>query len=635
MTLSLSTTDAPRNPRGFQIAVYPGSTSRPANWLDDTFYVTLRNEGYYDPVDNPPGAMPAEPVLIGEGFGQYLRKYRIVSTAGLPLLPNQGSYPGSFSIDVSQLPYPGAQYYVVGFRHYNDGTPKERFTLGSYWNHNLFATQDTRREMAHRTVWVEDWSKGFKDWTTDGHVLYPDHVMVGQDPTVGNFARLITQSGALRSGVVWRHDRPWTIKAKLRQVFARHWSTLTVMMGEASYLQITTNGGTIGWVRNIKSPDAINLPFTGYTSGSGGQHVLNTWREFEIRGDGAGNITMYVDGTLVNTTTADFVGALSVWLGHVVTGGSENGSTFAYADHGPVTVTGDFDVWGISDSHSNKAYASSSDYGVQMGSEYHLRPAGINFYGNAGGITRHLATDFVSGQDQGSATDHWTTGSFQANTPAIFKGPGQSYSSLKLAGNTRAHGSLIAYVRRFDGSLVPDSEIPGNSAGFSPSGTGDTSISLTGVTTDGIYVDLQGSNTLDNTVAPPVWQKAEIQLAYSSTQAALVKDYPVARDLTSGPSPVTEVDEVLPLTYGGVATPQHISLTPVSEIDVLQTLVLVAGSGGDLALVVNGSDGNSRHPQDISGGHVLARGDEAVVDLSNPHEAALLESDILVIIRHL
>lgn len=512
--------------RTFRIEAYPNSTSRPANWRDDTIYVCLCNEGFFDSVDNPTGVNQAEPSQKGYGFGKYIRKYVISSLAGLHLLPDQVTYPGSFYIDVAGMPWAGAQYHIVAFRHFNDGTATQMWNEAFYDMRAInAATRATRLELDHLTTWVEDWSYGIRDCTTDGFPLYPywfeQHT---GDPTVGNYLSITGASQALRSRRTWRHDQPWTIKAKFRQRKSvsnpnYNFMALGVMEGEAEYVTVqfaATATGLFQYTNEVGTSSVVTPGSpAAYSAGA-------SWRQLELRGDGAGHTSIYCDGVLQATITTPFTGPLSFWLGNVGVAGN-------VVDIGPVTVTGTFDVWSVSDTSANKEFTTSSDFGTQRGNEWSTVGSG-NFFSNAGGVTKRTVDGGLVGNEWTAGDDTWATGTFQANTPPLFLAPGQSYSQLKLAGNTQGHGTLIAYVRRYDGTLVPDSEIPGNSAGFTANGTADTVISLAGVTTDGIYVDLQGNNTSAGTTKPPVWQRVTVEFNYNAAAAAM-QDFPLVRDL--------------------------------------------------------------------------------------------------------
>lgn len=459
---------------GFRVAVTQGG-GPPAAWLNDTIYVVWKNEG----------ATMAEPSTLGAGFGQYLKKI-VVTTWGTTF------------VDITGLPEQGRQYHVIAFRHYSDATPTERATVSiSNVLAEQFCTTEDAYQHAHITTLVEDWSKGLGLWSTDQWTSIPTSKWEQTtDGTVGTKCSNIEGGWPIKSRFVWRHDKPWTIKTKIRQRNAQPWCSLTVMTSEAEYLQIFTSGGGVA-VTEV-SAAGVWQQFGLAT------HTLNTWREFEIRHDGTGGITYLVDGTVVATHTFTFNGPLTAWLGEV-------SGTSGIVDHGPLTVTGDFDVWGYTCAGGNRGYRGT--YGIQAGAEF------SGLYANAGGIVPPGQSGNKGAQSWAYTPDTYAAGSsISAQTPAVTPAAGYRFDALRLAGRTNSNGSLIARVRKADGSLVPDAELPGNSTGFTPTAGATLSVDLRGITASAIYVDLTGTNTTAGTSRPPVWQKVAIEL--SATPAA-------------------------------------------------------------------------------------------------------------------
>lgn len=459
---------------GFRVAVDQGG-SQPAGWLDDTIYVVWKNEG----------AAMAEPSSLGGGFGQYLK--RVVVTSW-----------GTTFVDVTGLPEQGRQYHVIAFRHYSTATPTERATVVlSNVLAEQFCTTEDAWQHSHITSLVEDWSKGLGLWTTDQWWAIPTSKWEqSSDATVGVKCSSVEGGNPIKSRFVWRHDRPWTIKAKLRQRNAQPWASLTVMTSEAEYLQIFTQGGGVA-VTEV-SAAGVNQQF-GITT-----HALNTWKEFEIRGNGSGGITYYVDGVLVRTSSFSFNGPLTCWLGEVA-------GTSGITDHGPLTVTGDFDVWGFTCAGANRGwrYGPEGQYGIQAGTEF----GGL--YANGGGVTVRGSSGNMGEPGYAYTADTYAAATRRALTPTVAPASGWRLSTLRLAGRKASAGTLKCYVRKADGSLVPDGQLPGNSTGFAPTDGATLSVDLSSVT-GSVYLELEVVNT-GGTSRPPVWQVAAIEFSSPGT----------------------------------------------------------------------------------------------------------------------
>lgn len=459
---------------GFRVAVNQGG-SQPAGWQDDTIYVVWKNEG----------ATMAEPTFPGIGFGQYLK--RVVITTW-----------GTTFTDVTGLPEQGRQYHVIAFRHYSNGTPTERATVTLS---NVLAEQFCTTEAAwahqHITSLTEDWSKGLGLWSTDQWTSLPTSKWEqSTDGTVGVKCSSVEGGWPIKSRFAWRHDRPWTIKTKIRQRTAQPWASLTVMTSEAEYLQLFTQGGGIA----ITEVNAAGV----WQQFGLATHTLNTWRELEIRGDGNGAITYWIDGSQVQSHTFTFNGPLTCWLGEVA-------GTSGITDHGPVTVTGDFDVWGYTCAAGNRGwrYGAEGQYGIQGGTEFD------GLYANAGGITVRGALGNMGVPAWAYTTETYPAATRRALTPTVTPASGWGFDKLRLAGRTNSNGSLLCRVRRADGTLVPDAELPGNSSGFSPTAGATLTVDLGSVSATGIYLDLAVTNTNGTATRPPVWQKAAIELKTS------------------------------------------------------------------------------------------------------------------------
>lgn len=460
---------------GFRVAVNQGGGSAPTGWLDDTVYVVWKNEG----------AAMAEPTFPGTGFGQYITRQVITSWS-------------TTFVDITGLPEQGRQYHVLAFRHYSNGSPTERATVTL--NTALaeqFCTTDEAWSHEHVTTLTEDWSKGLGRWTTDQWwPLKTSRWEQSTDGTVGTKCSNVEGGEPIKSRFVWRHDRPWMIKAKLRQRTAQPWASLTVMTSEAEYLQLFTQGGGIALTE--VSAAGVYQQF-GLTT-----HSLNTWKELEIRGDGAGAITYWIDGSQVHSHSYTFSGPLTCWLGQVA-------GTSGITDHGPVTVTGDFDVWGFTCAGSNRGYryGGTGQYGIQAGGEFD------GLYANAGGITVRGALGNQGAPSWAYTSETYAAATRQALTPTVTPAAGWTFDKLRLAGRTNSNGSLNCKIRRADGSLVPNSEIPGNGSGFSPTAGATLTVDLSGVSASAIYLDLTVTNTNGSTTRPPVWQLAAVELKTS------------------------------------------------------------------------------------------------------------------------
>ncbi len=458
---------------GFRVTLSQGS--QPAGWLDDTIYVVWKNEG----------ATMAEPSSSGAGFGQYLKQYVVTSF-------------GTTFVDVVGLPEQGRQYHVIAFRHYSNGTPTERATVTlSNALGEQFCTTDEAWTHTHVTSLTEDWSKGLGLWTTDQWTAIPTSKWEqSTDGTVGTKCSNIEGGWPIKSRFVWRHDAAWTIKCKIRQRTAQPWASLTVMTSEAEYLQIFTQSGGVAVTEVSAAGVAQQFGIT--------THALNAWKEFEIRGDGAGAITYYVDGSLVRTSSFTFNGPLTCWLGEV-------SGTSGITDHGPLTVTGDFDVWGFTCAGANRGwrYGGEGQYGIQAGTEF------SGLYANGGGITVRGSSGNLGEPGYSYTSDTYAAATRRAYTPAVTPDAGYRFDKVRIAGRTNSNGTLTCKVRKSDGALVSDSEIPSNSTGFSPTTGATTTIDLSSVTATSIYLELVVTNSTAGATRPPVWQKAAIELAFS------------------------------------------------------------------------------------------------------------------------
>lgn len=460
---------------GFRVAVNQGGGSAPAGWQDDTVYVVWKNEG----------ATMAEPTFPGIGFGQYIERQVVTSW-------------GATFVDFTALPEQGRQYHVIAFRHYSNGTPTERATVTL--NTALaeqFCTTDEAWTHSHITSLVEDWSKGLGRWTTDQWwPLKTSRWEQSTDGTVGTKCSNVEGGEPIKSRFAWRHDKPWTIKMKIRQRNAQPWCSLTVMTSEAEYLQVFTQSGGVA---------VTEVSAAGVWQQFGlGTHSLNAWREYEIRGDGAGGVTYWLDGTQIASHTFTFSGPLTAWLGEVA-------GTSGIVDHGPLTVTGDFDVWGWTCAGANRGfrYGGAGQYGIQAGVEFD------GLYANAGGITVRGSSGNQGVPGYAYTSEMYPAATRQALTPTVTPAGGYRFDKLRLAGRTNGNGSLNCKVRRSDGSLVPDGEIPGNSTGFAPTAGSTLTVDLGSVSASAVYLDLTVTNTTAGATRPPVWQKAAIELKTS------------------------------------------------------------------------------------------------------------------------
>lgn len=465
MALSIGPASA-QTPSGFTIAVSQGTI--PSGWWYDAIYVVAKNEG----------ASMSEPTSFGSGSGQYLWSTTIVAA---PVT----------SVTVTGLPEQGRQYHVLAFRHFSDATPTERATVTHGNAIEQYCTQEYTYRHVPRTSITDDWSQGHQLWTTDQYWM-PEtkYYEVSSDGTVGSKFSNITGGTPIKSRFGWRHDAAWTASTYIKQRTAQPWASLTVMTSEAEYIQIYTSGGGIA----ITEYQGGAYQLFGLAT-----QALDSWKRFEIRHDGSGGMTYWYNNSQVASHTFNFsCGPLTAWLGEV-------SSPAATTDYGPLTVTGDFNIWGWTCAGANRGFRGGP-YGIYAGAE-----GTTGFFTDAGGITVpnvNSATYMGSPQHNNSPYSH-AAGSATVLSPILYPAPGYKFGALKLAGRTNSNGSLLAKVYDQTGTLVPDAQITSNSTGFTPTGTGVSSVDLSSVQAQGIYVSLAVTNSSTNS-RPPVWQNCAV-----------------------------------------------------------------------------------------------------------------------------
>lgn len=489
-------------PSGFRVAIDQGTL--PGDFASDRFYATL-----YPTVVEP-------------------------DTANVTLTDGGNTY-----VDFTGLQQ-GCAYWVSCWRHLTDTSSSNvsTFDFTGYVNDTYYTTRTEHPE--HDATWVETWDD-MSEWTPPAafRARSPENVndqraMPYDVEFGGRFIRFYphapNQGVGIRTARNWRNDKPFTVEYKTRwnhqgtPVPYRHWGSIAPMCAHSDYIQIASQQTGVYASRTAAGALVYTSasPEGTYPEYFGGELYLPYGLEGDvdthrIEFDGTDQWSFYLNGTWFYTLTWQPQTHFGLWLGAIW-------SESEVRDFGPITTTGT-PVHGFCSTGFAK-YFEGEDFCTQS-----AKDGGSTFYVEGGGITirpswsLHIGT-MVTAPWSHATPATYPAGTFWAKVPPSTPPTGERFSYLRYAGQDWGHGTLTLKVYdASDDSLVPDSEIPGNSTGFSPDGESVSALDLRAVSAASIYAIVSGENTAEGTTQPPVWTSVFIETEEPLLTATATDDH--------------------------------------------------------------------------------------------------------------
>lgn len=392
------------------------------------------------------------------------------------------------------------------------------------------------------TTWLSTWDN-VNDWADYGF----NAASLSSDAQIGNYIRNAAGSPHKR----WNKDFPITVYGRVRATitggeWGGPWLGFSLYSGEGEYWGFSSflEEGILKYYCNAKYFE----PPGGPSLSSGGIYELqlnfdgNRTTVFKMRVYGASN--------WITVGTLDFKPEVHPSIQINSTWNEQGGDATGYVDWGLISVTGS-EIWEFSDV-INKDYFARTNATLEWGIETVGTAEGIglpHYYAYAGGLTVRPVSNTDTVWTQGVASTPYQAGYFSALSEPIGKPANCKFSELTLAGALR--GSAVgSYLKIFvkDGSggdLISDTELPGNSSGFSFNTAACTvqSLNLFSVTATSLRLEVQGYSSdavsknwpdASGITGPPILKQAAVSVWYppSVTASPAPGTYSAAQTVT-------------------------------------------------------------------------------------------------------
>lgn len=419
---------------------------------------------------------------------------------------------------------PDSWYWVCSYRHFTDATAPERAgqtgapstaAQGGVWWEGWYRTKATGADYglsAVPTTWVEDWSDlsnwffEFGLYNKHGHVTVPD-----PDGSLGGTRKLISDypwtdgsyaavSPVFHSKKGWREDRPLQLTVKIRYnpanaiaVLGReNMGSIGFATGEDGYATMgvwSNQGSYTGWTFWGDSDVGKDVPYPANIQTTDPGDVWPTPQTLNIRHDGAGNWSFYIDGANTGFTHVWHPGGpLHIW------------NVFdKYTESGPITVVGTpygyfaGDVPHFWNWEGNNSVRESSElkqfWGGWIYGTFGERHGGLSAPTQQGWRQSEgcwkLYSHPTSDAGAGYATTSYAAGAWNGKSPRLW-----NIKNLRFAGR-QTNGSMTVTVRRVGTNAVL-------AGPYTPTGSTSNVIDMTGIDTSSapVWIDVQGNHTV-------------------------------------------------------------------------------------------------------------------------------------------
>jgi len=380
----------------------------------------------------------------------------------------------------------------------------------------------------------------------------------------GSPSNTLAHWGVACSKQLYDHRQAFTVEFKVRMSasFISGFCGLGVLYnGEPAYMGVANEGGTIQYLYDGAVYGQIDPAMTKgqvYTlrfEYNPTNQVLSLYRDgvFKLSHSSTnplqGPFSIYLSGT-PSTGCLDF-GPLTItgtpaygcvdWVGWeswqrtnacVVAGSDSSGALRGLAPQlGATVLKGSDNNWYRSILSKVSATTDKPITGANWATYWELTTAPVNTLVPTWGAIENYTADGPHHQEWYSKGGY-TVGTYErgqvvdrivtAPSPVYHRIVGESFGSLLLKARNRGAGgntNLKIYVRdASDDSLIPDSEIPGNSAGLASTSTALVSVSLSSVTAASIYLDvwMQSAATMTPSQVPMLEVAAVVPAAAGS-----------------------------------------------------------------------------------------------------------------------
>jgi hypothetical protein len=412
---------------------------------------------------------------------------------------------------------------------------------------------------------TETWENRDNWYIVDGR--NDSNVSLMSDAEMGNFCRIAPLGGApvygipFRSRAHWNKNHPINVKARVRATTLSGsilpWCGLNLYSSEAEYWGVTWSvlGAFLNYYYNAlwvdTDPDQENPVQSGAVV------------DFEVDYDPTRNPTTLFKCDEVVIGSVNFIPTAhpSVWIAGTY---GEAGPSTGNVDLGAIVVTG-VPVFSSTDAGNSGSW-TKVNASHELGVEYIPGSHGqMHFHSLAGGLTVRNSTSSPFKLAMFESISY-PAGSFSAQSPTVERE--SKFGMLKLIGSVRSGGSLKVFLRdSATNQLISESELPGNSAGFTPVYGSVLSVDLTEIQSSSIYADIQGVSPSATTT--PITSSNQPNVGPPILKAISIEEAPPQ----VGSDPVTVTPSISEAQLTGTLSADSVSAAPnASAAELVGTL---------------------------------------------------------------